>query len=153
MRLIEWCYAGRYQKIYRVDKPTNSQPPPSISTDAAKRKVCSSTLHKAKGFADDLTVISNSVNPHQEVLALLVLKAIEICFNFQPSKCVSLHFNGHHAVSTTKFSMSNGNTINICDVNCTKFLGKTIGYSFSATQKLASDNMKQEILGYLQLTY
>ena len=53
LRLIEWCYAGRCRKIYRVDKPTNSHPPPLISADAAKAKVCSSTLHKAKGFADE----------------------------------------------------------------------------------------------------
>ena len=46
--------------------------------------------------------------------------------------------------------MSNGNTNKLCDVNCTKVLGKIIGYSSSATKKLASDNMKQQILGYLQ---
>ena len=37
-------------------------------------------------------------------------------------------------------------TINICDINCTKFLDKTIGISFTATHKLASNNLKQQIL-------
>ena len=46
--------------------------------------------------------------------------------------------------------MSTGNTINICSINCTKFLSKTIGISPTATRKLASDNIKQQILLYLQ---
>ena len=65
---------------------------------------------------------------------------------FQPPKCVSLHFNGHRVVPTTKFSMSDGHIIN----TCTKFLRKTIGISPSATCKLASDNMKQQNLLYLK---
>jgi len=46
--------------------------------------------------------------------------------------------------------MSNGRTINICNINCTKFLGKTIGISPTATHKLASDNIKQQAQLYLQ---
>ena len=80
----------------------------------------------------------------------LVLKAGETCLKFQLTKCVSLHFNGHHVVPYTQFLMINGNTVNICNVNCTKFLGKTIDVSLSATHKLASDDMKQQVLLYLQ---
>ena len=69
---------------------------------------------------------------------------------FQISKCVSLHFNGCHVVSSTQFSMSSGNIVNICSINCTKFLGKTIGVPLSVTCKLASAIMKQQILTYLQ---
>ena len=107
-------------------------------------------MHKAKGFADDLTVISSKVDSHQQALTSLVLKAADIYFEFQPSKCISLRFNGHHVMPTTEFSMSTGNTINICSIYCTKFLGKTIGISPTATRKLASDNIKQQILLYLQ---
>ena len=103
-----------------------------------------------KGFADDLTVISDNVDSHQLVLRSLVLKAGETCLEFQPAKYVSLHFNGHRVVPSTQFSMINGNTVDICNVNCTKFLDKTIGVSFSATRKLASDDMKQQVLLYLQ---
>ena len=99
-------------------------------------QICSSSLHKVKGFADDLTVISDNVDSHQLVLRSLVLKAGEICLKFQPAKCVSLHFNGHRVVPSTQFSMINGNTVNICSVNCTKFLGKTIGVSFLAIVNL-----------------
>ena len=77
---------------------------------------CSSKVHKAKDFADDLTLISSKVDFHQHSPTSLVLKAADICFVFQPSKCVSLHFNGHRVVPTTEFSMSNGNTINICSI-------------------------------------
>jgi len=107
-------------------------------------------LHKVKGFADDLTVISSDVDSHQVVQSSLVLKAGDICFEFQPVKCVSLHFNGHCVVSSTQFSISTGSTVNICNINCTKFLGKTIGVSLTATCKLASANMKQQILMHLK---
>ena len=146
---MEWCYAGRYRKEFRLDKP-NTMPSASIKALASELKPCSSSLHKVKGFADDLTVLSSDVASHQRVLSLLVLKARDLCFEFQPAKCVSLHFNGHHVVASTQFSMTNGNTINICDINCTKFLGKTIGTSSLATRKLASDDMRQQILLYLQ---
>jgi len=46
--------------------------------------------------------------------------------------------------------MSSGHTITICDINCTKFLGITIGTLLTATHKLASNSMKQKILSYLQ---
>ena len=106
--------------------------------------------HKAKNFADDLTVNSSKFDSHQQALTSLVLKVADICFEFQPPKRVSLHFNGHRVVPTTEFSMSTGNTINICSINCTKFLSKTIGISPTATRKLASDNIKQQVLLYLQ---
>ena len=79
-----------------------------------------------KGFADDLTVISSDVNSYQVVLSSLVLKVGNICFEFQPVECVFLYFNGRHVISSTQFSVSNGSTVNICNINCTKFLGKTI---------------------------
>ena len=63
-----------------------------------------------KGFAYDLTIISSDVDSYQVALSSLVLKAGDICFEFQPIKCVSLHFNGRHVVSSTQFSMSTGNT-------------------------------------------
>ena len=62
-----------------------------------------------------------------------------ICFEFQPQKCISLNFNGHHMVPSTVFSMADG-----------KFLGHTIGVSPNIAQKTASANMKQQILQFLQ---
>ena len=78
-----------------------------------------------------------------------ILKATDICFEFQPPKCVSLYFNGHHMDSSTVFSMAAGNTINICNVDCTKFLGCTIGVSPTIARSVASANMKQQILQFL----
>ena len=46
--------------------------------------------------------------------------------------------------------MTDGNTINICNVDCTKFLGHTIGVSPHIAQKTASANMKKQILQFLQ---
>jgi len=46
--------------------------------------------------------------------------------------------------------MADGKTINICDVKCTKFLGRTIGISPTIARKSASTNMKQQIIQFLQ---
>ena len=46
--------------------------------------------------------------------------------------------------------MAAGNTINICNVDCTKFLGRTIGVSPTIARSVASANMKQQILQFLQ---
>ena len=77
----------------------------------------------------DLTVISKDVKSHQQILSSLVSKAMDICFEFPPQKCISLNFNGYHMISSTVFSMSDGNTINTCNVDCIKFLGCTISVS------------------------
>ena len=52
--------------------------------------------------------------------------------------------------SSTVFSMSDGNTINICNVDSTKFLDRIISVSPNIAQKTASANMKQQILHFLQ---
>ena len=112
LHVVEWCYTSRYRKVYRPDKPS-TQPSTSISAAATLPKICYLSLHKAKGFVDDLTVISNDVKSHQQVLSSLVLKAIDICLEVQPLECISLNFNGHRMVSSTVFSMADGNTVNI----------------------------------------
>ena len=53
-------------------------------------------------------------------------------------------------LSSTVFSMVAGNTINICNVDCTKFLGRTIGVSPTIARSVASANMKPQILQFLQ---
>ena len=122
LHTAEWCYAGRYRKVYRPDKPS-TVPSASINAAAALPKTCYSSLHKAKGFADDLTVISTDTKSHQRVLSSLVLKANDICLAFQPPKCISLHFNGHCVVSSTVFSMADDSTVymycmSYCTVSC-----------------------------------
>ena len=77
--------ASRYRRVYHPDNPS-TQPSTSISAAAALPKICYLSLHKAKGFTDDLTVISNDVKLHQWILSSLVLKPIDICLEFQPLK-------------------------------------------------------------------
>jgi len=82
-------------KVFRPDKPS-TEPSASISAaTAAIPKTCYSLLLKAKGFADDLTVISKDTKSHQRILSSLVLRASDVCLEFQPPKCISLNFNGH----------------------------------------------------------
>ena len=142
LHTVEWCYAACCRKTYHIEKPKDVQLSALTRAAAAELKTSSSSLHKVKGFVDDLTVIFSNVDSHQVVLRSLVLRVGDICCEFQPAKCVSLHFNGHRVVPSTQLSMSSGNTVNTCSINCTKFLGKTIGISLSDTFKLASAIMK-----------
>jgi len=112
LRAAEWCYISRYRKVYRPDKPS-TEPSGSISTAAALPKICYSSLHKAKGFADGLTVTSKDTKSHQCVLSSLVLKVSDICLEFQPPKCISLNFNGHCMVPLQCSLWQMGKTINI----------------------------------------
>jgi len=69
LHTAEWCYAGRYRKIFHPDKPS-TEPSASISAAAALPKSCYSSLHKAKGFADDLTVISKDTKSYLIITSL-----------------------------------------------------------------------------------
>ena len=64
----EWCFAGRYHKNYRADKPFNTIPSASVRAASAEIKSCFTNVYKAKGFTDDLTAISNRVDLHQQAL-------------------------------------------------------------------------------------
>jgi len=81
----EWCYVA----VYRPDKPS-AEPSASTSTAASFPKTCYSSLHKAKGFVDHFTVISKDTNSHQHDLSSLVLKASDICLEFQPQNVFPL---------------------------------------------------------------
>ena len=51
LHTVEWCFAGRYHKNFRVDNPINTQPSASVREAFAEPKTCSSKFHKAKGIS------------------------------------------------------------------------------------------------------
>ena len=57
----------------------------NLSVASAEPETCSSKVHKAKGFSDDLTVISNNkVDSHQQSFNLacvypFIIMVIELC--------------------------------------------------------------------------
>ena len=100
MQWNQWYFAGYFQKPYQTDKPTDDQ----LSVLIRLLLLLSRKLK----FADDIKWLS--------------------MLEFQLVKCVSLHFNGHHVVSSTQFSMNAGYIVYICSINCT---GKAIDVSYS----------------------
>ena len=71
-----------------------------------------------------------NIPPHS--FAKSVNNAMRLAFYFSLSfySMNDCKHNGHCVVPSIQFSMTNRNTVNICNVNCTKFLGKTIDVSF-----------------------
>ena len=55
----------------------------SVCAASAKPMTCSSKVHKAKDFANDLTLISSKVDSHQHSPTSLVLKAADRVSTFQ----------------------------------------------------------------------
>ena len=98
-----------------------------------------STKHSLKGYADDVTLISNDVDVHTSVLQTIDQKAADLDLFFKPVKCVSYLFNGSKIIPQG-ISLSNGVTRSIVEGE-TKFLGKLIGVSLSATKRAAGTRM------------
>ena len=95
--------------------------------------------HSLKGYADDVTLISDDFDTHKSVLQLLDLKATDLDLVFKPAKCISFLFNGAKLLSQG-IALSNGMTRSITEGH-TKFLGKVIDISLSTTKKTASKRM------------
>ena len=91
-----------------------------------------SSEHSVKGYADDATLISNSLDAHISVLQQVDLKASNLDLSFKPCKCISYLFDGHH-LSREGIQLSGGSTRSITDGG-TKFLEKLLHTSLSATK-------------------
>ena len=50
LHTVKWCYASRFRKPYRADKPDDVQLSALTRAAAVEPKACSSSLHKVKGF-------------------------------------------------------------------------------------------------------
>ena len=58
-------------------------------------KFYSSSEHCVKAYADDATLISDSLEAHVSVLQQVDQKAKDLDLSFKPAKCVSYLFDGH----------------------------------------------------------
>ena len=95
--------------------------------------------HSLKGYADDVTLISCDIDIHKSVLQMIDLKAADLDLTFKPSKYISFLFDGSK-VAPKGLPLSNGTTRPITEGQ-TKFLGKLIDVSLSATKKAAAKHM------------
>ena len=73
--------------------------PATIKTNwKASPKLITSTEHSVKGYADDVTLISNDLATHVSVLQAVDQKASDLDLSFKPQKCVSYLFDGSKRV-------------------------------------------------------
>jgi len=99
-------------------------------------KLVDSTEHSVKGYADDVTVISNDFDIHVSVLQTVDQRAGDLNLSFKPAKCVSYLFDGvKHLRKGIPLSKNATRSITEGDI---KFLGKLINVSLCATKKAAN---------------
>ena len=99
-----------------------------VREEARKTKMTTSTCHKTKAFADDLTVISSSLTSHKEVLEATVEKCQDIDLHVRPDKCVSILYNGKKLLENATVQLPTGRS---CSIHAapTKFLGGNIAHN------------------------
>ena len=61
----------------------------------------STLYHKAKAYADDLCIISGSLEEHTETVQTIDKLSREINLVIHPDKCVSIVFDGKKIIKTT----------------------------------------------------
>ena len=113
-------------------------------------KFADSMEHSLKGYADDVTLISDDFTAHKSVLQLIDQKATDLDLCFKPAKCVSFLFDGTRLLSQG-IALSKGVTRPITEGH-TKFLGKVIDISLSATKRTASKRMLCRLTDLLTAT-
>ena len=113
-------------------------------------KLVDSMEHSVKGYADDVTIISNDIDAHVSVLQTVDQRASDLDLSFKPAKCVSYLFNGIKHLQKG-VPLSKGTTRSITEGG-TKFLGKLIDVSLSATKKAANKRMITRLTELLTAT-
>ena len=136
LRSVEWLLCSRRAKKF---VPLDSTPSTIKSKGKHSLKHFRSSEHSIKAYADDATLISDCLQTHTRVLQTIDNRAKDLDLSFKPVKCVSYLFDGsqHRQLG---IELSGGTTRSITE-GSTKFLGKFLGVSSSATKKAANGKM------------
>ena len=135
LRQAKWIYARKNGKAFITSE--DKLPNPPKSSPAAQPKFATGQEHKAKAFADDLTIINSNKTDHQSSLLQMDLACRDLGMKLKPQKCVSLSIEKGKFEPNSSFPLLDGSTRSISDAP-TKFLGQTIAKTPSATRKSAS---------------
>ena len=84
-------------------------------------------LHKVKGYADDLSIISDSFDEHVKTVENIDQNLREIDLVIRPDKCATLQFIGKKVLDQC-VDLIDGETRSILGKD-TKFLGATVASS------------------------
>ena len=84
---------GTYKEGQKAFLPLSKVPPKfplkRVREEASKSKLCLSSPHLVKSFADDLTVISSNIADHSAALLEIDKKATDLDLSLRPDKYVS----------------------------------------------------------------
>lgn len=105
--------------------------PPSIKLSNPQANFHFSVPHKVKGYADDLSIISDSFDEHVKTVQKIDQNLREIDLAIRPDKCVTLQFNGKKVLDQC-VDFIDGETRSILEKD-TKFLGATVASSRQKT--------------------
>ncbi|XP_065896220.1 uncharacterized protein [Dysidea avara] len=144
---VDWKPCGKRAKRF---VPLTDKPATVKSSWKSSPKFVDSIAHSVKGYADDATLISTNLETHSSVLQEIDKKAADLDLTLKPSKCVSFLFDGSKHLSQ-RIPLSGGTTKLITEGG-TKFLGKLIDVSLSATKSIANKNMTSRLSGLLTAT-
>ena len=142
---VNWTLARKNAKCF-IAPPEVPPPPPKAHPKVVK--YAHGHEHKAKAFADDMTIITASKDDHQ--CALIEVDAVcrSLGLYLKPSKCVSITVHKGSVLPYATFQLSDGQTRNISD-SPTTFLGKTIASNTRHTNREASRILKKDIMNKL----
>ena len=109
LKKVEWKPCSKRARKF---VPLHGNPVIGKSNWKQSPKFANSMKHSLKGYADDVTLISNDIDAHTLVLQTIDEKAADLDLFFKPVKCVSYLFNGSR-ILPTGISLSNGVTRSI----------------------------------------
>jgi len=144
LRLFDWIPCSKRAKRFVSLECT---PKPLKCKWKSSPKFYSSGEHSVEAYADDATLISDSLEAHISVLQQVDQKAQQLDLSFKPSKCVSYLFDGH-SYRKEGIQLSGGSTRSITEGG-TKFLGKSLDVSLSATKAAAKKKMTDKLSNLL----
>ena len=98
LRLVDWKPARRNGRKFF---PICSYPPTIKPKVSSALKFTLSAPHKAKAYADDLSIISSSLEEHTKTVQTIDQTAREIDLVIHPDKCVTLAFDGKKTLKKT----------------------------------------------------
>ena len=131
-----WRYATKRNRVFvptdgNLPKEPQKQVPPQLKSSIGSE-------HKAKCFADDLTLLSPSMEDHQSALTDIEGACNDLGLALKPPKCVSLTLHKGRPKKSAKYQLRTGKTRNLCDGGHTKFLGQVVAATTSTTKTVAS---------------
>ena len=102
--------------------------------------------HSVKRFADDLSVISSSIQDHKSALLEIDEKAADLDLTLRPDKCVSILFDGTKNIDPkSNITLTNGFTHNISEAP-TKILGHLIATSPAQSRSASAKKLESKLL-------